>query len=77
MVEKLVKVLETLHDEVAKKLLTEIRKPEVDPRMIAEAIKFLKNNDITAVPAPGSATGDLTDKLPFDENDKPLATIGA
>jgi len=75
-VSSLQKMLEELHREVAKGLLVEVTKTDRDQRWYAEAIKFLKNNEITAVPVAGQPLGNLTDALPFNENDQPLASIG-
>lgn len=66
--DELRRLLESLHSEVARKLLTALQQESPDPRMVAEAIKFLKNNDISVESKPGDDLHGIADMLPVDEN---------
>lgn len=46
-----------------------LEKKEMTPADRKTLIEFLKNNDITAVPAQGSALGNLVSQLPFNDDD--------
>ena len=65
--------LETLHSVIALKLADAIEKMDADTKGLAAVLnvarQFCKDNGIEAIPAPGSPTGKLADKLkqfPFD-----------
>jgi hypothetical protein len=65
--------LETLHSAIATKLTDAIESMDADTKGLAAILnvarQFVKDNGIEAVPAPGSPTGKLADKLkefPFD-----------
>lgn len=69
-------LLDALHGLVAGTLKDQIegyvaRGEPVPPQLLAQAIKFLKENGIDADPAPGSPLGALSDSLkgdlPFNE----------
>ena len=55
--------LETLHNAIAGELTTRIEGGSADAATLGAAIRFLKDNGITAVAAPGSKLGDLLDKI--------------
>ncbi len=52
-------VLDDLHDKVA----TALGKDLEDPKILALAIKFLKDNDITATPLESNEVVSLTDSI--------------
>lgn len=60
-----------LHTKIAEKLLAKIADGTADARDYANAIRFLKDNGIEAVVAPGSALGNLANSLPkqFGDDD--------
>lgn len=58
-------LLKQLHDEVAQELLTRIRSGDAKPADLAVAVKFLKDNEITALPVQDSPLKNLIDALPF------------
>ena len=41
-------IMNRIHQMTAKKILDMIKKPECTPQELAQAIKFLKDNDVTA-----------------------------
>lgn len=57
--------LRGLHGLVASELARKIRSGEATAADFSAAIKFLKDNHIEAVPAPGSPLKGLVDSLPF------------
>lgn len=62
------KELEGLHALVCKVLtheLTKDREGDIPASLIAQAVNFLKNNGVEAVPTPNSPTQNLVDALPF------------
>lgn len=61
--------LEELHNAVAKELLKRIKSAEAKPADFAAAIKFLKDNGIEAIAAPGTPLGNLAADLPFPTED--------
>lgn len=60
-------VLESLHGAVAEELLARVRSGEAKPADIANAIKFLKDNNVDAVITEDSPMKNLLDNLPFDQ----------
>lgn len=65
--------LALLHEKVAKKLLEMVNNPDATAQDIAQAIKFLKDNNIQADPELNDAVGKLKEevdvlKLPFNVN---------
>lgn len=70
-------VLGRLHELVAKELTRRIERGEATAADIGQAIKLLKDNNITAIPTGdnglGKLVGSLKDRLPFTEvEDVPL-----
>ncbi|MBX6333971.1 hypothetical protein IRY61_01360 [Candidatus Saccharibacteria bacterium] len=68
--------LETLHELVTQELTKRIRSGEATAADIAQAIKLLKDNGITAIPTEdnslGKLMGSLADRLPFTNTDGPI-----
>ena len=58
--------LATLHTAVAQELLDRVRSGEAKPADISNAIKFLKDNNIDAMPVQGSPLDGLMGSLPFN-----------
>ena len=56
--------MERLFDRLAERLLAELENPECPPAVYATIVKFLQNNEITAIPTDDSALGELTAALP-------------
>lgn len=69
-------ILGRLHELVATELTRRIESGEATAADIAQAIKLLKDNNITAVPTGdnglGQLVGSLKDRLPFTESNNPL-----
>ena len=59
------KMLSTLHCAVAQELLDRVQSGDAKPADISNAIKFLKDNNIDAVPVQGSPLDGLMGSLPF------------
>lgn len=64
--------LSDLHKLVAVFLKTKIESGEATGAEINAAIKFLKDNDISAVAAPDSPLANLVDSMPFDVDDSSI-----
>ena len=62
----LVQTLATLHTAVAQELLDRVRSGEAKPADMSNAIKFLKDNNIDAMPVQGSPLDGLLNSLPFN-----------
>jgi hypothetical protein len=64
-------LLDQLHNVVGTKLLERIESGEATASDFAQAIKFLKDNGIEAIPtsnnALGALEGSLKDRLPFTD----------
>lgn len=60
------KMLSTLHTAVAQELLDRVRSGDAKPADISNAIKFLKDNNIDAMPVQGSPLDGLLGALPFN-----------
>jgi len=60
------KMLSTLHCAVAQELLDRVMSGDAKPADISNAIKFLKDNHIDAVPVQGSPLDGLLGALPFN-----------
>lgn len=58
--------LADLHAQVARVLAAQLAGAEPDPRILANAIKFLKDNGITSALTPDSPLGNLVESMPFD-----------
>jgi len=58
--------LSTLHTAVAQELLDRVRSGDAKPADISNAIKFLKDNNIDAMPVQGSPLDGLMGSLPFN-----------
>ena len=62
--------LSTLYEAVADELLAKIESGEAKPADLAVAVRFLKDNDITALPVNDNALQQLMESMPFpSEND--------
>ncbi len=63
-------LLALLHSAVANALVEKVKSGEATAAELAAAIKFLKDNGITAVLSPETPMSNLVDSLdlPFDEN---------
>ena len=62
--------LNNLYDAVADELLAKIQSGEAKPADLAVAVKFLKDNDITAIPINDNALQQLMESMPFpSDND--------
>ena len=57
--------LSTLYDAVADELLAKIQSGEAKPADLAVAVRFLKDNDITAIPINDNALQQLMESMPF------------
>jgi hypothetical protein len=66
MVTNLEQTLSTLHNAVAQELLDRVQSGEAKPADMSNAIKFLKDNNIDAMPVQGSPLEGLLGALPFD-----------
>ena len=68
-------LLNQLHEELGEQLLKRIKSPDASPQDFAQAIKFLKDNNIEALPTGKNALAqlqdELHDRLPFSEPDEP------
>ena len=67
-------LLALLHNAVANALVEKVKSGEATAAELAAAIKFLKDNGITAVLAPDSPMRSLVDELdmPFDADGRPV-----
>ena len=65
--------LNTLYEAVADELLAKIQSGEAKPADLAVAVKFLKDNDITAIPINDNALQQLMESMPFP-SDKDIST---
>jgi len=59
------KTLSTLHTAVAQELLDRVQSGDAKPADMSNAIKFLKDNNIDAMPVLGSPLDGLLGALPF------------
>ena len=66
------KLLGLIHEAVADDLLRQIQSGEVTPQVLAQAIKFLKDNGIEAVPTDNDKLNRLVDSLPDFSTEEPL-----
>tara|TARA_R100001463_G_scaffold1188_9_gene5082 strand:+ start:802 stop:1026 length:225 start_codon:yes stop_codon:yes gene_type:complete len=57
--------LKQLHNEVAKELLLRIQTGDAKPADLAVAVKFLKDNEITALPVNDNPLQQLMTNMPF------------
>ena len=64
--------LSTLYEAVADELLAKIQSGEAKPADLAVAVRFLKDNDITAIPVNDNALQQLMESMPFP-SDKDIA----
>jgi|TARA_B100000497_G_C7693753_1_gene422754 hypothetical protein len=62
------KMMGELHKELANKLLEVVRDPEAKAGDLNVARQFLKDNEITALPADSNVMREILEGLPFDEN---------
>lgn len=65
-------LLEQLHDAVGSHLLARIQTGEATASEVGQAVKFLKDNGIEAMPTDsnplGQLQGTLSDQLPFTDS---------
>lgn len=65
-----------LHELIAKEMMRRIESGEATPADMSAAIKFLKDNNITAVPTNTNPLGQMLDslenRLPFADPKNPL-----
>jgi hypothetical protein len=57
--------LSILYEAVADELLAKIESGEAKPADLAVAVRFLKDNDITALPVNDNALQQLMESMPF------------
>lgn len=57
-------VMEALFDELAEVFRTKLKDPECPPAVLSAIVKFLQNNEITAVVSDDGALADLRDAIP-------------
>jgi len=72
-------LLAALHNQVAHKLLERIQSPEATASDFAQAIKFLKDNEITCDVRASTGLQALKDAIEipfFDKDDDKAASIG-
>lgn len=62
------KKLNELHEALATLLLDKLKDPEVKSADLNVARQFLKDNDISAIPADNNALSQLLQDLPFNES---------
>tara|TARA_B100000780_G_scaffold75871_1_gene51117 strand:- start:489 stop:719 length:231 start_codon:yes stop_codon:yes gene_type:complete len=60
------KTLSTLHTAVAQELLDRVQSGDAKPADMSNAIKFLKDNNVDAMPVQGSPLDGLLNSLPFN-----------
>jgi hypothetical protein len=60
------KMMGELHKELANKLLEVVRDPEAKAGDLNVARQFLKDNEITALPADSNVMREILEGLPFD-----------
>ena len=65
--------LNNLYEAVADELLAKIQSGEAKPADLAVAVRFLKDNDITAIPINDNALQQLMESMPFP-SDKDIST---
>lgn len=65
-------LLGKLHDMVASDLLRRIETGEATAQELAQAIKFLKDNGIEAIPVENGKLQALTDMLPNFDPEEPI-----
>lgn len=65
-------LLGKLHDMVASDLLRRIETGEATAQELAQAIKFLKDNGIEAIPVEDGKLQELANKLPNFDPEEPI-----
>jgi hypothetical protein len=65
-------ILGLIHEAVAADLLRHIQTGEASPQVIAQAIKFLKDNGIEAVAVGNDKLGQLAKSMPDFDAEEPL-----
>lgn len=68
-------VLNKLHGQVAINLISAVTDDEVSPAMMAQAIKFLKDNDITASIADDENMSSLAEELKKKRENRKLRIV--
>lgn len=56
--------MERLFDQLAKVLLGKLEDPDCPPAVLATIVKFLQNNEITAIPTDDNSLGELQEAIP-------------
>lgn len=64
---KIKKLLDSLHTELASKLLETVRDPESKASDLNVVRQFLKDNEVTSIPIDDSIMRQILEDLPFDE----------
>lgn len=67
--------MELLFDELAQVFRAKLKDPKCPPAVLSAIVKFLQNNEITALPTEDSALGELQEAIP-DHLWKKLETQG-
>lgn len=57
--------IDELWNRTADRLLSLMEDPDPSPAMVREAIRFLKDNEVEALPVAGGGLDHLKDNLPF------------
>lgn len=57
-------LMEQLFDELAKTFLKRLEDPKCPPAVLSAIVKFLQNNEITALPTEDSSLGELREAIP-------------
>lgn len=65
-------LLGLIHEAVATDLLRRVSSGEATPQELAQAIKFLKDNNIEALPTENNKLGKLLNALPEFDDEEPL-----
>ena len=76
MTTPLEKILEQLHEEVAKDLLARVCSGQATAAEMTAAIKFLKDNGIDAALTKDSPLENLAKSLPFEDPNAPIRSVG-
>ena len=64
------KILDKLHDELAKNLLEKVQSGEAKASDLNVARQFLKDNGVEGLPVENSSLKSLVDELPFTEEEE-------
>ena len=70
------KILNDLHEGVARELLSRVQSGQASAAELTAAIKFLKDNGVDAVITPDSPLENLAKSLPFEYPSAPIRSVG-